>query len=122
MERAAHLPLETFALVTEPCEGLTSALGRDYELRELPYGAMKRAMRAAGALDAAGDALLAASLHVDGTPIGMDRLDALPGHLSTVIQAALVRCLELHGLSTAAAAAPAESPAATGTEASPGEA
>ena len=68
------------------------------EIRELSYGAMTDAMRIGAERNRASDGLLAESLHVDGHPVGLDALLALPGRLSKVIGDALTTCLVMHGL------------------------
>lgn len=90
----------TYALQCEPCPAL-SDLGAQVELRELSYGALRRAMAQASEAGGVGDAVLAASLHVDGAPLGLAGLEALPGRWSMAIANALTRCLELHGLTSA---------------------
>lgn len=100
----------TFALQVEPCPALSAGLGRAVELRELSYGAMKRAFRAGGGLEHATDALFAFALHVDGSPLGIEGLDALPGHLAEDINAAITRCLRMHGMSAGEPAAAPQPP------------
>jgi hypothetical protein len=85
----------------EPVPGL-EALGARVQLRELSYGSLRAAMRAVAGSDRASELLLGASLYVDGAPLGLDGLDALPGHLSGAVARAMSRCLELHGMGAAA--------------------
>ena len=70
----------------------------DVELRELPYGAVRAALAAGASIDRSTEALFAASLHIDGKPVGLEGLDALPGRVSGSVSAAVARCMELHGL------------------------
>lgn len=87
---------ETYELHREPVPGLAD-LGARVELREVSYGAVKRAMGAAPE-GLVGEALLGAALHVDGEPLGLEGLLELPGRFSSAIAEALARCLEVHGL------------------------
>jgi hypothetical protein len=111
----------TFELQREPCPGLAD-LGDEVELRELSYGALRRAMAQASETSGVGDAVLAASLHVDGEPLGLAGLDALPGRLSMAIANALTRCLELHGLTSAKPRAADDAQDEGVEETAPGEA
>lgn len=86
----------TFELHRETVPGLAD-LGERVELREIPYGAVKRAMGSADR-GMVGEALLGAALFVDGTAIGIDAVLDLPGRYSSAIADALARCLEIHGL------------------------
>jgi len=83
--------------IVDPVPGL-EALGAQVQLRELSYGALREAMGAATGAARASDALLAAALFVDGAPIGLETLDALPGRFAGPIARAMERCLELHGM------------------------
>lgn len=86
-----------FELRTEPAPQGLASLGQVVELHELCYGAMRDAM-AAGVGAESADRLLAASLHVDGEPVGYDALQALPGRFAGSIARALEQTLRLHGL------------------------
>jgi len=86
----------TFELHRERVPALAD-LGTVVELREIPYGRVKRAMSAAPE-GMVGEALLGASLFVDDAPIGFDAVLDLPGRYSSGIAEALARCLEIHGL------------------------
>ncbi len=100
-----------FELQTVPAPAGLAALGERVELRELSYGALRAAMQSAVVRGQAGEALLAASLHVDGEPLGLEALEALPGRFAGAIARALQRTLELHGMSLDAAnEADAEAP------------
>jgi len=92
-----------FELQTIPAPPGLAPLGTRVELRELSYGDLRRAMAAAPDSTHAGEALLAASLHVDGEPYTLDDLEALPGRFSGAIARALGQVLELHGMASAAA-------------------
>jgi hypothetical protein len=76
-----------------------AALGRWVELHELPYGELRAVMRTT-ARDLAGEGLLGACLFVDGAPIGLEALLALPGRFSGAIAAAMGRAMALHGMVT----------------------
>jgi hypothetical protein len=89
-----------FELQTIPAPAGLAPLGSSVELRELSYGAVRRAM-AEGEGRRASEALLAASLHVDGAPLTLDTLDALPGRFSSAIGQALGQTLALHGMGAA---------------------
>jgi hypothetical protein len=93
---AANADLVTFDLVREPRPEL-AALGPEPQLRELTHGDVKRLMRSAPSEEFA-EALLAASLYVDGVPVGLRTLDRAPGHLTLALGEAMRRALELHGL------------------------
>jgi len=83
--------------VIHPVPGF-DALGTDVELRELPYGEVRAALAAGRAAERSTESLFAASLHIDGKPLGLAGLDALPGRLSGAVQRAIERCLDLHGM------------------------
>jgi hypothetical protein len=112
-----------FELQTVPAPEGLAALGERVELRELTYGELRRTMATADRAQA-GEALLAASLYVDGAPLGLDALQALPGRFAGGIARALERTLALHGMGvTAPAEDTDEASAAEPSEASaPGEA
>jgi hypothetical protein len=97
----------------EPVEGL-EGLGAQVQLRELSYGQMRAALGSAPEASRAGDALLARSLHVDGAPLGLERLDAAPGRFSGAIARAMQRCLALHGMG---GEAPLDAPRAAANDA-----
>lgn len=88
-----------FELRTEPFPALASlsATGA-VELRELDFGRMFEAIVAAPDAVQTGLYQLAASLHVDGEPIGIDRLRALPGRYFVAIQLAQAACRRLHSV------------------------
>jgi hypothetical protein len=102
----------------DPVPGL-EPLGARVQLRELSYGAMRAAMTSAPDGARAGEALLGASLMVDGAPLGLAALDALPGRFAGAITRALAHCLALHGLGppTPGDAANDEAPAEAGAPA-----
>jgi len=81
----------------DPVPGLEE-LGTRVELRELPYRAVRAALAAGRAAERSTEALFAASLHVDGMPLGLDGLDALAGRYTGAVQRAMERCLGMHGL------------------------
>jgi hypothetical protein len=83
--------------VISPVPGL-EALGERVELRELAYRDVRAALAAGSEVARSTEALFAASLHVDGAPLGLDALDALPGRLAGSVTRALQRCLALHGM------------------------
>jgi hypothetical protein len=87
-----------FELHTEPAPAGLAHLGQVVDVRELPYGQMREAMAASEQPGQSAERLLAASLHVDGQPIGYGPLLALPGRFSGAIAAALEQTLRLHGL------------------------
>lgn len=86
-----------FALQTIPVPGL-AALGV-VELHELSYGQLRDAMGQAPGRQLAAEALLAASLVINGQAVGtLDGLRALPGRFAGAISVALMLCLKLHGM------------------------
>jgi hypothetical protein len=109
-----QLPLER---VVEPVAGF-EALGRA-ELHELSCGEVNRVMRQAPD-GLHGEALLAACLRIDGAPLGLERLQALPGRFFFAVRRAVDRCGVLHGFGVATAAA--EASPATAEEPTQGEA
>ena len=78
-------------------EGL-AMLGTVVELRELPYGLMRQAIAKGYKVQATNEGLLAESLHIDGKPLGLERLMALPGRLAGPIGKALEAVIKLHDL------------------------
>lgn len=90
----------TFTLQTVAVPRLAE-LGAVVELRELPYGQMRAAMAAADKPGESADRLLAASLHVDGEPLGYPTLLALPARFSGAIAETLETAMRLHGIETA---------------------
>jgi hypothetical protein len=99
--------MSAFDLQTLEAEPALQALGH-VQLRELSYGDMREAMRTSGATDAA-DVLLGRCLLVDGEPIGLARLRALPGRLAGALARSTVQVMRLHGLAEPASAeAPGE--------------
>jgi len=76
--------------------------GTTIELRELSYGATTDAMRIGGERGRASEGLLGESLHVDGKPVGLDALLALPGRYMRLVGEALGDCIEMHGLRSTA--------------------
>ena len=59
---------------------------------------MRDAMKEGGKQERASEALLAASLHVDGAPVDLEALLDLPGRYAGDIGRALTKCHEMHGL------------------------
>ena len=86
-----------FELQRKPAPAGLAALG-DVEVRELGYGAMREAMSATDKPGQSAERLLAASLHVNGEPLGYEALQQLPGRFAGAIAASLEVCLRLHGL------------------------
>lgn len=96
----------SFELLVRPVpQRLAEAIGGTVELRELTFGQIREAIRLGGEQERASESLLAASLHVDGKPIGMPALLALPGRFAGVIAQAMKECAEMHGISGDAAVA-----------------
>jgi hypothetical protein len=89
-----------FELQVQPLHGkLTEAFdGAAVELRELPWIAVREAMSAGGERGFAGEGLLAASLHVDGKPVGIDALLQMPGRYTGALGVALMAVHRMHGL------------------------
>jgi hypothetical protein len=81
-----------FELHTAPAPAGLAMLGSAVELRELPYGRLMEALAAGGA------SLLAASLHIDGKPIGAEALDAIPGRYAADLVEARRAVETLHDL------------------------
>jgi hypothetical protein len=70
--------------------------GQRVELHELSYGALREAMRQVGEAERYTEAVLAASLHVDDAPLGLEALYALPGRFAGAITEGLRAAAELH--------------------------
>ena len=87
-----------YELQTLPAPDKLAPLGQAVELRELPFGEMREAMGAAERPEERGFYLLAASLHVDGQPLGYEELQALPGRFSGGLTQALALVVRMHGL------------------------
>jgi hypothetical protein len=87
-----------FELQTRAAPAGLAILGGLVELREVPYGTVREAMAAGGKVGKSAEGLLAASLHVDGQPIGLAALLGLPGRFAGPIAKALAIVIELHGL------------------------
>jgi hypothetical protein len=98
----------TFQLQTEKAPAGLALLGQYVEIRELSYGAMRETMAASEQPGQSAERLLAASLYVDGQPIGYEALRGLPGRFSGAIADALGQTLRLHGLDRTAT--PSEAP------------
>jgi hypothetical protein len=78
---------------------LAEALGgTSAEFRELSFGKMQAAMRVGGDRGHASEALLAASLHVDGNPVTLDAVLDAPGRFSGVLTDAIATVIRMHGL------------------------
>jgi hypothetical protein len=90
----------TFALQTAPA--VLGVLGASVEIRELSYGAMRETMEASEKPGQSAERLLAASLFIDGVPLGYEALRALPGRFSGAIADALSQTMRMHGLQRAA--------------------
>lgn len=88
-----------YDLQTEPGPAALAPLGQ-VELRELPYGQMRAVMAASDQPGQSAERLMAASMHVDGQPLGYEALQALPGRFAGGITTALTQCLRMHGLAT----------------------
>jgi len=101
-----------FDLQTQSAPAALAPLGMVVELRELAYGEMREAMEQADKPGQAAERLLAASLVVDGVPLGYAALRALPGRFSGGIASALQRCLAMHGLTAPAGDADDDGPKA----------
>jgi hypothetical protein len=87
--------MRTFALQTEPVAGLEE-LGQ-CELREVPAGPLRLLMGHCHTHDLdLTFSVLAASLHVDGEPIGLERLDALPARFLGPLQPVIQACIAMH--------------------------
>jgi hypothetical protein len=80
------------ARLAEAFEGATA------ELRELDYGELTEAMQAGGTQKRATESLLGASLHVDGGPVGLERVLRAPGRFAGAISDAVAEVIRLHGL------------------------
>lgn len=77
---------------------LADFLGGVVELRELSYGGVRDAMANAARPGDSAEQLLGGSLHVDGVPLGVDKLRELPGRLTGEVGRLLQACLTLHGM------------------------
>lgn len=89
----------TEALVREACPEL-AGLGGVVELWEVSHREVKAAMRSQPDAQDGPEALLGASLHVDGVAFGYEALQDLPGRYSFAIAQAARRALVIHGLRT----------------------
>jgi hypothetical protein len=91
-----------YELQREPVEGaLAVFLGAPavpVDLRELTYGELQRAMYEVSGTRQMAQSVLAATLAVNGEPIGLDELDALPGRFARELGALLTRTMAMHGL------------------------
>jgi hypothetical protein len=88
-----------FELQILPAPDGLAALGERVELHELAYGAMRAVMAAEPSSEHVGEALLAASLWVDGEPLGsLEALRELPGRFAGGILRALEACMQMYGL------------------------
>jgi hypothetical protein len=96
-----------FELRVMPAPAIFACLGGVVELREVPYGMARQALNAGGKRGYSAEGLLAVSLHVDGAPIGLDALLALPGRFTGHISKAMQAAVDLHGLEVDAEPAPA---------------
>jgi hypothetical protein len=115
-------PPATYSLIIEPVPAL-AGLGSRVELHELSVGAVKRTIIEAAETHQSArwpDMLLGRALWIDGEPIGIERLDALPGRLTPVVTAAIKRCMVLHGYADVAGLGAGSS--AQAQEHAPGEA
>lgn len=94
------------------------AFGGEVELVEVPYRQARESMRK-GAPEFTSEGLLGATLHVDGEPIGLDALLAMPGRFCALIAEGVSLAIRMHGLGVEVAPAAANdgdaTPAATGT-------
>jgi hypothetical protein len=81
-----------FQLNKEPAPASLAPLGTLVELHELPMGALTDAMRKGG------HAILAASLHIDGVPVGDAGIDALPGRFAAGVAEAEIILRRMHDL------------------------
>jgi hypothetical protein len=81
-----------FELHYEPAPAGLASLGSVVEIRELPFGQLM------DLLAKGGQHLLGASLHVDGVPIGVDALQALPGRFAASLVEAQGVMKRLHDL------------------------
>ena len=101
-----------YELQREPVPDGLATLGQSVELWELNYGVMRETMAQSEKPGQSAERLLAASLHVDGVPLGYDGLQALPGRFAGAIAAALERVMRMHGLMDDAPKADADGPKA----------
>jgi hypothetical protein len=81
-----------FTLRIEPAPGGLATLGQLVELRELPLGQLTEAMAKGG------HHIFAAALHIDGVPIGVDGMQALPGRFAADVAEAEVTLRRMHDL------------------------
>lgn len=100
-----------FELQTRPAPAALAVLGAVVELREIDYAATLDAMFAVSTSTRKArpiDGLLAACLFVDGKPIGLEALLALPGRFTRSIQQAGDMIGEMHSTDTDRAEVEAE--------------
>ena len=81
-----------FELLIQPAPAGLAGLGTVVELRELPMGQLTEALAKGGR------SILAASLHIDGVPVGAEALAALPGRFSASLAEAEVVLRRMHDL------------------------
>jgi hypothetical protein len=73
--------------------------GAPLELVEIPFGPLSDlwiSIRVHGLNP--GRSILAATLHVDGAPIGLEALDALPGRLSAELVELMQQAMRMHAM------------------------
>lgn len=77
---------------------LAEVLGADACFVEMSYGAVRKEMaRAPAAMDSA-EYLAAACIHVNGQPLGIEGLRAIPGRFTKLIAQAIEQTIRLHGM------------------------
>jgi hypothetical protein len=104
-----------YALEQLPVPGNLGELGDAVEIREVPYGVVRRAMSS----DRASETLLLECLIVDGVHLTLDELDALPGRYTGALLQAQESIFHAHSLAVAGEIA---KPAAAAPEADEGNA
>jgi hypothetical protein len=87
-----------FDLHIRPAPAGLADLGTLVELREVPYGRMRELMSGPGPLSGP-ERLLAEVLHIDGQPLGIDRLqNSLPSRYTRAVRDSLALILKMHDI------------------------
>jgi len=87
-----------FELQTLPAPAGFEKLGQVVEFHELAYCDVKAAMNAAPTASERLEAVLGATILVDGAPLGLEGVQHLPGHMLGAIGSALEFVADYYGL------------------------
>ena len=107
-------------LLTFPAPAGLLDLGTVVEMREVPYGRVRELMAGPGPLSGP-ERLFAEVLHIDGQPLGIDRLmTQLPGRYMRAVSDGLAMVVRMHDLQLAQPEGGEPAPGA-GDQSRPGE-